>query len=147
MHAQSYRNIGIYFWDAVKYLQHFLCGCYFFSLNLTGFYLTNFLGKNWMWDGLVFWDSSWLRCFFKYFWKMICWWKWYFVSHIPMWIFHCDIHIMGAHISYRKEPWMINDCFIVQLLVILPRTFPTYSIVHFIVKLVPPTAAEQIYSI
>lgn len=56
---------------------------------------------------------------------------WYFVSHILMWIFHCDIQIIGAHISYRKEPWMINGCFIVQLLVILPRTFPTYSIVHF----------------
>lgn len=28
-----------------------------------------------------------------------------------------------------------------------PRTFPTCSIVQFIVKLVPPAAAEQIYSI
>lgn len=37
MHAQSYRNTGIYFCDAIKYLEHFLCMFFFFNFLFNPF--------------------------------------------------------------------------------------------------------------
>lgn len=75
MHPQSYRNIDFFFCYTMENLAHFLW-CFGVFLDLTDCYLTTFLGKMLLWDGLV--------VFFFFFKGLTNENAWYFVSQILM---------------------------------------------------------------